>query len=67
MTIAISIKVNDGVVLATDSASTITGQAPNGLIGVTHVYNNANKLFNLYKGLPVGAITWVLVVLAPHR
>lgn len=58
MTIAISIKVNDGVVLATDSASTIIGQGQNGKSGIINVYNNANKLFNLYKGLPIGAITW---------
>jgi len=58
MTIAISIKVNDGIVLAADSASTIMGQGPTGNSGVINVYNNANKLFNLYKGLPVGAITW---------
>src|SRR6266850_1526993 len=54
MTIAISLKVNDGLVLASDSASTIydpTGQ-------VIKVYNSANKIFNLRKGLPIGAITW---------
>lgn len=50
--------MNDGLVLATDSASTIIGQSPMGQTGVTNVYNNANKLFNLYKGLPIGAITW---------
>lgn len=58
MTIAISIKVNDGVVLATDSASTMIGSSSDGQKGVVNVYNNANKLFNLYKGLPIGAITW---------
>jgi hypothetical protein len=53
LTVAISVKVNDGVVLAADSASTITrgGQ-------IINIYDNANKVFNLYKGLPVGAITW---------
>jgi len=53
MTIAISIKVNDGVVLAADSASTLFGAG-----GVQNVYNTANKVFNLYKGLPIGSITW---------
>lgn len=23
-----------------------------------NIYNNANKVLNLYKGLPIGAITW---------
>lgn len=58
MTIAICIKINDGVVLASDSASTIFGQAPTGQLVALNVYNNANKIFNLRKGLPIGAITW---------
>lgn len=58
MTIAISIKTNDGIVLASDSASTVIGTGPNGQLGIVNVYNNANKVFNLRKGLPIGAITW---------
>ncbi|HET6929060.1 MAG TPA: hypothetical protein VFI45_01965 [Candidatus Acidoferrum sp.] len=58
MTIAISIKINDGLVLATDSASTLIGQFPDGQLHVLNVYNHANKLFNLRKGFPIGAITW---------
>lgn len=59
MTIAISLKVNDGVVLATDSASTIIARPVNeGPIGVINVYQNAEKLFNLCKGKPIGVITW---------
>lgn len=59
MTIAISLKVNDGLVLAADSASTLIGQEPTGEpTGVVNVYNHANKIFNLRKGLPVGAVTW---------
>ena len=57
MTIAVSLKVNDGVVLAADSASTIMGSEPG---AVVNVYNNANKIFNLRKGLPLGLITWGL-------
>ena len=55
MTIAISIGVNDGVVLASDSASTLmaSGEA-------VHVYNNANKIVNLRKNLPIGFMTWGL-------
>ena len=62
MTIAISLKVNDGLVLAADSATTLVSQ-DGGLPGagptpVVNVYNNANKIFNLVKGLPIGAVTW---------
>lgn len=50
MTIAICLKVGDGLVLGTDSASTMVtpaGQADN-------VYFTAEKLLNLYCGLPIG-------------
>ncbi len=58
ISIAISVKINDGVVLASDSASTVLGKAPEGIPTAINVYNNANKVFNLRKGLRVGAITW---------
>lgn len=59
MTIAISLKVNDGLVLAADSATTLFSQEPDGgPSGVVNVYNNANKVFNLVKGKPIGAVTW---------
>jgi hypothetical protein len=58
LTIAISVKINDGVVLATDSASTVIGSTEQGIGGVINVYNNANKAFNLLKGSPIGAVTW---------
>lgn len=58
MTIAVSLKVNDGLVLAADSASTLINQDPSGKIEVINVYNNADKIFNLVKGLPIGVITW---------
>ncbi len=51
-------KINDGLVLAADSASTIIAQGPAGQNNVINVYDNANKVFNLRKGLPIGAITW---------
>jgi hypothetical protein len=54
MTIAICLKVNDGIVLAADSAATLFDEkgAP------TKVYNNANKICNLAKGHPIGFLTW---------
>lgn len=54
MTIVVTVKINDGIVLAADSATTFfsdTGQ-------VIKIYNNANKVFNLVKGLPIGALTF---------
>lgn len=61
VTIAISIKVNDGLVLAADSAATIPVlDAAGNMMGVSAVYNNANKVFNLQKGQPIGAVTWGL-------
>lgn len=54
MTIAISVKVNDGLILGADSASTMSSLSG----GISNIYNHADKIFNLVKGLPIGAITW---------
>jgi hypothetical protein len=53
MTIAIVLKVGDGVVLGSDSASTFYDEKGSW----NNSYFNAEKLFNLVKGLPVGAVT----------
>jgi hypothetical protein len=58
MTIAIVIKVEDGVVLAADSASTLVATGAQGDERVLNVYNNAEKVFNLCEGLPVGGLAW---------
>lgn len=47
MTVLVSVKINDGVVMAADSASSYA----NGMI-----YNNSRKIVNLREGLPVGAM-----------
>ena len=65
MTIALLIKVNDGLVLASDSATTLTMRLLDGTEAVGNIYNNANKVFNLHKGLPVGAMTWGLGNIGP--
>lgn len=65
MTIALLIKVHDGVVLAADSASTLIGANPDGSTSIMNIYNNANKVFNLHKGLPIGAMTWGLGNIGP--
>lgn len=53
MTVAVLVKVYEGIVLATDSATTLP--LPN---GDNQVYNNANKVFHLHRVLPVAAMTW---------
>lgn len=59
MTIAISLHVNDGIVLASDSAASVWARGPDQkTIGVVNVYNHADKVFNLCKEFPIGAITW---------
>lgn len=59
MTIAISLKVDDGIVLASDSATTFCMSNPGGGFSV-QIYNNAKKIFRLHKELPLGAVTWGL-------
>lgn len=60
MSIAVLISVHDGLVLAADSAATLTIQpiVPGAAPGVANVYDNANKIFNLYKGKPIGCVTF---------
>ena len=58
MTIAISMKINDCLILATDSSSTIFGKNEIGIDEVHHTYFTADKLFNLKKGSPIGVMTW---------
>jgi hypothetical protein len=64
MSIAVAISVHDGVVLAADSASTLAAGFIGGLPGAgpqpvaMNVYNNANKIANLYKGKPIGCVAY---------
>lgn len=55
MTVAVVVKVFDGVVIAADSATTMMLTS-----GGAQVYNNANKVFQVHRGLPIGALTWGL-------
>jgi hypothetical protein len=56
MTIAICLKVGDGVVLGTDSAVSLIGEDER----YFNVYESAEKTINLVKGLPVGMMTYGL-------
>ncbi|MDQ9169562.1 hypothetical protein Q8A64_03965 [Oxalobacteraceae bacterium R-40] len=47
MTILVSVKINDGVVMATDSASSFSSGM---------VYHHSRKIVNLREGLPIGAM-----------
>ena len=48
MTVIVSVKINDGIVMAADSAGSMSsGQ----------VYAHANKIANLCRGLPIGAMS----------
>ncbi|MHB8398671.1 MAG: Ntn hydrolase family protein [Candidatus Limnocylindrales bacterium] len=60
MTIALAVTVNEGIVLASDSATTLMASDPTtGTVqGVLNVYNTANKIFNLHKGSPLGGYTF---------
>ena len=58
MSIALLIVVHDGLVLAADSASTLVASAQPGGLYAANVYNNANKIFNLIKGLPLGCVAY---------
>ena len=66
MTVALTLKVHEGLVLAADSASTLIAQTPDGSTAVINVYDNANKIVNLYKGLPLGVITWGSGAIGPQ-
>lgn len=51
MTVCVAIKVHDCLVFAADSAVTLRSPA------FFNVYNHGYKVFNLYKGLPIVAMT----------
>ena len=53
MTIVIAVKVNEGIVMASDSATTVVLKGKGG-----NIYYNRKKLFNLIKGLPIGIVTY---------
>jgi hypothetical protein len=53
MSIIVSVKIHDGIVMASDSATTFyTAEGKPG-----QIYEHANKIVNLVKGLPIGVMT----------
>lgn len=65
MTVCVSVKVHDCLVFAADSASSLTGVDANGTPSVLNVWDHGNKVFNLYKGQPVAAMTCGLGSMGP--
>jgi hypothetical protein len=53
MSIIVSVKIHDGIVMASDSATTF--YTSDGKPG--QIYEHANKIVNLVKGLPIGVMT----------
>ena len=65
MTVCVSVKVHDCLVFAADSASSLGGIDANGEPYVVNVWNHGNKVFNLYKGMPLAAMTCGLGNMGP--
>jgi hypothetical protein len=64
VTVALFVKVFDGIVLATDSATTFRKK---GLLlqEIHQVYNNADKIFHLHRQLPIAAMTFGMGAVGP--
>lgn len=57
MTICVAVCVHDGIVFAADSATSLVERTAGGASLISNVYRHGNKVFNLYKGLPICAMT----------
>lgn len=57
MTVCVSVKVHDCLVFAADSASSLSGIGASGQPEIINVWDHGNKVFNLYKGKPIAAMT----------
>lgn len=58
MTVVVAVVSSDGLALASDSATTQRMLDGSGIIRTSNVWNSANKIFNLRKCWPVGAMTF---------
>jgi hypothetical protein len=57
MTICVAVKVQDCIVFAADSTSSLQSVMADGTPVTVNTYDHANKVFNLRKGLPIAAMT----------
>lgn len=58
MTVVVGIQTTDGLVLASDSATTQQLPLVSGGLATSSIWNSANKIFNLRKTWPIGAMTF---------
>jgi len=58
VTVTVAVNAVDSIVLASDSATTQQAQIEPGQVATINIWNSANKIFNLRKCWPVGAMTW---------
>ncbi|KQW48913.1 hypothetical protein ASC77_09340 [Nocardioides sp. Root1257] len=58
MTVVVGIQTTDGLVLASDSATTQQLALVGGGYATSSIWNSANKIFNLRKSWPIGAMTF---------
>ena len=57
MTVCVAVKVRDCIVFAADSAVTMMGVTSSGEPVVHNIWNHGIKVYNLYKGLPIVAMS----------
>lgn len=57
MTVCVAVTVDDGLVFAADSATSLLMTDADGRSGIANVYKHGNKVFNLCRGLPIVAMT----------
>jgi hypothetical protein len=65
MTIIASVKVRDGIVLATDSMTQISARLETGEVKIIKAYSNARKLFQI-RDLPIGTMSHGLGNIGPR-
>jgi hypothetical protein len=70
MSVVIVVKVSEGLVLAADSAATLSGRVmgPEGVIGegILQTFYNAKKLLQIGSDLPIGVLTWGQAFIGPR-
>jgi hypothetical protein len=57
MTVCVSVKVSEGLVLAADSTAAIEGKIGDGPPGILKTYDHMRKLAHV-KDYPIGTLTW---------
>lgn len=65
MSIVIAVKVGEGLVLAADSAASVTIPTPDGSVQIANIFNHARKLLHI-KDYPIGVLTWGLAAIGPR-